>query len=829
MEKQTIMMIGAPPEPPGESASDARVLLANGDADIGDYLRLLLSPRYTVEVVADGTAALTAAQANPPDVVLVDVTLPDMEGFALLRSLRSDARTRTVPVILLSAQSGEEASAAALKAGADDYLVKPFPGPELLARVQAHIALARLRHEAVDEIAAERDRLKAEVSIRQQAEEMLRRQAKLLDLAHDAIIVHDPRGVILFWNDGAAELYGWSVSEAVGQVIHDLLQTRLLPSGAPLAESDVALAAHGTWYGDLEQTRRDGTRVVVESRHSLVEDSNGSPEAVLEVNRDATPRDHLSRLHRITAALSAAVTVEQVANVMVTEGIEALGAKVGVVAVLSEDGTTFKNVRATGHPEEVVTACSGFDADAPVPLADAVRRRALLILESREARHAKNHCLDQKQLETSDGPLVAIPLLVGERAIGGVSLEFAKTHVFTAEERTLMSALGELCAQALDRARLYDAEQQLRTQAEATLGQIADGVIITDSSGYTTYLNRAAKKLFGVDVTGVPAERRSEVYGMVTLEGVPFRTDDLPTMQAIRQQKIVTGVDMCIRRPDGTEIGVQASAAPIVAPNGRISGAVASFRDVSAQRELEHQKDEFLSAVAHDLKTPVAVLQGQAQLLQRWAQRDRLDLERMVEGLNAIETRARMMTGLIDELMDVTRLRMGHHLELNRRSTDLTELVRGIITAQQSVAERHHLVLEAPESEIVAHCDTSRVARLVENVLSNATKFSPGGSEVQVRLHSQQQAGQSWAVLSVRDQGVGIPSRDLPHIFEWFHRADNVVGTTIGTGIGLAVARQIVEQHGGSIDVESEERIGSTFTIRLPLTGPDEQIEPVCE
>jgi len=96
----------------------------------------------------------------------------------------------------------------------------------------------------------------------------------------------------------------------MGQVIHDLLQTRLLPSGDPLAESDVSLRAHGTWHGDPEQTRRDGRRVVVESRHSLLRAADGTPEAVLEVNRDATSSQHLARLHHITVAFSAAVTVE---------------------------------------------------------------------------------------------------------------------------------------------------------------------------------------------------------------------------------------------------------------------------------------------------------------------------------------------------------------------------------------------------------------------------------------------------------------------------------------------------------------------------------------
>jgi DNA-binding response OmpR family regulator len=133
---------------PANQAAQSKILLADDNADMRDYIRRLLSGSYIVQTVADGVAALTAIEKNPPDLVLTDVMMPGMDGFELLRSLRSNPATQDIPIILLSARAGEEARIEGLAAGADDYLIKPFSARELLARVEASLKLARLRQEA---------------------------------------------------------------------------------------------------------------------------------------------------------------------------------------------------------------------------------------------------------------------------------------------------------------------------------------------------------------------------------------------------------------------------------------------------------------------------------------------------------------------------------------------------------------------------------------------------------------------------------------------------------------------------------------------------------
>jgi signal transduction histidine kinase len=132
---------------------------------------------------------------------------------------------------------------------------------------------------------------------------------------------------------------------------------------------------------------------------------------------------------------------------------------------------------------------------------------------------------------------------------------------------------------------------------------------------------------------------------------------------------------------------------------------------------------------------------------------------------------------------------------------------------------RHTVQVEADSEPLVGDWDAGRLGRALANLLSNATKYSPDGGEVVVGLAREQGAGGAWAVLRVRDRGIGIPAADLPHVFEPFYRAANAVAQAGGAGIGLAGARQIVEQHGGMIDVESRDGEGTTVTVRLPLDG----------
>lgn len=226
-------------------------------------------------------------------------------------------------------------------------------------------------------------------------------------------------------------------------------------------------------------------------------------------------------------------------------------------------------------------------------------------------------------------------------------------------------------------------------------------------------------------------------------------------------------------------------------------------------------RDSFFATISHDLKSPLQVIALRAQLLHRNAQSaDTIESRDVEASAASIDAAATTMRRLIDDILDLARLQAGEDLPLSCAPSDLVALATTVADEYQRTTRRHRLRVEAATSALVGSWDANRLERVLSNLLSNAIKYSPHGGDIVVSIR---QDGDD-AVLDVRDQGLGIPPGDLPHLFERFHRAGNV-GAIAGTGLGLAGARQIVQQHGGIIALDSAERHGTTVTIRLPLTS----------
>jgi signal transduction histidine kinase len=224
-----------------------------------------------------------------------------------------------------------------------------------------------------------------------------------------------------------------------------------------------------------------------------------------------------------------------------------------------------------------------------------------------------------------------------------------------------------------------------------------------------------------------------------------------------------------------------------------------------------------LGAVAHDVKTPLTVIRGQTQLLQRRLRRQEPDHAEAFQGmLTAIERAALRATQMMESLVDVVQIGAGRRLDLKREAVDLVALVPGIVEAIGH-GQPHPIRVQAVESSLIGCWDRSRIERVLTNLLGNAIKFSPDGSEIVVRVDQETDNGRAWAVMSVTDRGIGIPAADLPHVFERYRRGGNVTGQIAGSGIGLSAAQQIVAQHGGTIAVSSVEGQGTTVTVRLPI------------
>jgi signal transduction histidine kinase len=273
-------------------------------------------------------------------------------------------------------------------------------------------------------------------------------------------------------------------------------------------------------------------------------------------------------------------------------------------------------------------------------------------------------------------------------------------------------------------------------------------------------------------------------------------------------------LDHRIVRPDGGERVLHAEGEIVFGAGGEKQRVVGTIQDVTERKQAERAREALLASVSHDLKSPLTVIRGHAQLLQMKARRVGNTAE-LGEGLAKIDAAASRMAAQLTELLDVARLQMGEELELQREPFNLVALIQDRIGVHQQTTRRHEIVLETDHEEKVGEWDKDRLERVFDNLIGNAVKYSPAGGTITVRICSERDGSGDWAVVSVADQGVGIPVSDLPNVFAPFQRGGNV-GTIPGTGVGLAGARQIVEQHGGTITVESSEGHGSVFLVRVP-------------
>lgn len=295
--------------------------------------------------------------------------------------------------------------------------------------------------------------------------------------------------------------------------------------------------------------------------------------------------------------------------------------------------------------------------------------------------------------------------------------------------------------------------------------------------------------------------------------------DDRTMVDEAVHNSLYTGerfsLDHRIIRPDGTERTVHAEGVVVFGDDGEKQRVVGTIQDVTERKQAERAREALLASVSHDLKSPLTVIRGHAQLLQMKARRPSTSATELTDGLAKIDAAASRMSAQLTELLDVARLQMGEELELQRESLDLVTLVRERAEAHVQTSRRHEIIISTETPELEGEWDRARLERVMDNLVGNAVKYSPAGGAVRVRITCEHDGSGEWAIITVSDEGVGIPAQDLPSVFAPFQRAGNV-GTIPGTGVGLAGARQIIEQHGGTITVESKEGEGSTFTVRLP-------------
>jgi len=311
---------------------------------------------------------------------------------------------------------------------------------------------------------------------------------------------------------------------------------------------------------------------------------------------------------------------------------------------------------------------------------------------------------------------------------------------------------------------------------------------------------------------------------LVDEQGHPLLPEQYAMLRAVQSGETVLYQQETIHRTDGSSLPalVSALALPAQWGTGHLAPetepvALVVHHDVSVLKQAEYLKDEFIGVVAHELRNPLTALKGFADmLLYQTARSKGAPLAAwQQEALEEIAHATGRLEKLTEDLLDVTRMQAGR-LILSRRPTDLVELTRRMMLQAEMTTQRHTFSLETGRSSLLVEIDRLRIEQVLSNLLSNAVKYSPQGGPIELALCEEVEPHA--ALLSIRDQGIGIPTRQHARIFGRFVRAENARATEItGTGLGLYLSHELVERHGGHLWFESAEGVGSTFFMRLPV------------
>lgn len=355
--------------------------------------------------------------------------------------------------------------------------------------------------------------------------------------------------------------------------------------------------------------------------------------------------------------------------------------------------------------------------------------------------------------------------------------------------------------------------QRERGRLQAVLDTAPVGIVFLSAPDIRPLLsNKAAETILGRPLVPVGLGDMPGHYGIRRPSGEPFPPEDLPISRSLRGQ-ISTGVEMLVSQPSGRQVFILMNSAPLRDAEGEIVGVILAFQDITPIKEQERLRDEFISAAAHELRTPVTTIKGYAQLMRQWVPYRR----RQAEVVEAINTQTDRINRRVQEMLEGIRLRKAPP-ELLRVRFDLGELASEAVRRMQAMTDSHRLLLEI-EGPAPVKADQERIEEVLVSLLDNAIKYSPKGGDIEVRVWTDK----GEALVSVRDHGVGIPREREPHIFEPFYEAvpSGAPGYRGVVALSLYLSKLTIERHRGRIWFESEEGKGSTFYFSLPLAKGD--------
>jgi len=504
----------------------------------------------------------------------------------------------------------------------------------------------------------------------------------------------------------------------------------------------------------------------------------------------------------ISRALTAQLNLDELLQMVLEAATKILAGQVGLIALRNPDGSFI--IRASyGLPQALAPYFAPLLTDIPDD-AD-LSRFHIPGLADKLRRVVTGLGLHLQQV-------VALPMAIRRELIGVLYVFRSYGTRFTANDRQILASFADQAAIAVHNAQLYERISQEKHRLDAILEYSADGVMILDSRHRIVVFNRALAQLTRWPAAEALGRHHDEVIRWARLE------TDLDLVQAVAggwplPSACPLYVEGDLRRRDGGTISVGITYAPLFDREGRLVNIIANVRDITRFREADEVKSTFISVISHELKTPVALIKGYADTLLR--EDAHWDPGTTRESLSVIVEEADRLNQLIDNLLDASRLQAGA-LPLEMDQVALDKLAERVTRRFRTQTQVHDITVRFPADFPVVEGDPGRLEQVLNNLVSNAIKYSPGGGTIEI----SGRALPDEVVVTVSDQGVGIPPEEQPRVFERFFRGMRERDQrTPGAGLGLYLAKAIVEAHGGRIWVESNPREGTAFSFAIPIAS----------
>ena len=395
--------------------------------------------------------------------------------------------------------------------------------------------------------------------------------------------------------------------------------------------------------------------------------------------------------------------------------------------------------------------------------------------------------------------------VVERRAIGVLLvMNKRRNQPFSTEDSRILELLSRQSASVIVGAQLYIELREAKERLERTLESVVAGIIMVNKAGNIGLLNRTAQMAFcsGSDGVGKPYQKvveHEDVRAIIATSLADFSEQSAEIEVSEPQDRIYDAQTALVRDENQNAVGV-----------------AAIFSDITEIRRLEQMKTDFVATVSHELRTPLTSIKGFVSTLLEDAG-GYFDHDTRYEFYQIIDQECDRLRRLIDDLLNLSRIERGMALQPNWAKVKPPEIVARVVAAQQLYAENHQVLTDAADSLPSMVADEDKVDQILTNLVNNALKYSPDGGDIVVRAVSEGNE----VLFSVGDQGIGIPADKLESVFDRFERIDTKETRTAGgTGLGLHLTKHLVEAHDGTVWVESEIGVGSTFFVRLPIYPP---------